>query len=354
VIAIIGVLIALLLPAVQAAREAARRSQCSNNLRQLGIAIHNFHDANNNLPSGMKKIHTHTTPALSTNQHKFGTLLRLCPYMEQQPLYEAFVAKTDAISYENWPSIAVGKTLRGLVCPSSSGEIPIAAIGNTGRNNYNVVYGDIVVKGSVANAGNGDTVACPRGFFDIKYSDKELAGVSDGLSNTIAMSERVGLKAARQQYFSTNPKAGTVLVVPDASNTWATETNAVTPNQCITAQKESSATAAGNSPGIQWANGDVSVNGLMTVLSPNMACCAGDNWGGKLVLNTPSSNHAGGVNCLFGDGSVHMISDSINTLTAGESTTSAILKHDQEGGRSKWGVWGALGSAIGGEPDQIP
>jgi prepilin-type processing-associated H-X9-DG protein len=345
VIAIIGVLIALLLPAVQAAREAARRSQCSNNLRQLGLAIHGFHDANNNLPSGMKNIHTNISVK---EQHNFGTLLHLCPYMEQQQLYDAFVAQTNAHCYANWPTVAVGRTLRGLVCPSSAGEVPISGSGSAGRNNYHVVYGDIAIQGGTANAYNGNVVHCPRGFFGLKYSQKELAAISDGLSNTIAMSERVGVKAAPAQYSSTNPKVGSVYI-----SAW-TDAYAATPDQCITAQRNATAAAASNSPGMQWANGYTSVNGLMTVLSPNMACCSGPAYGDRLLLNTPSSNHTGGVNCLFGDGSVHMISDSINTLTAGESTTSAILKHDQEGGRSKWGVWGALGSAIGGEPDQIP
>ncbi|MDR1291334.1 MAG: DUF1559 domain-containing protein, partial [Planctomycetaceae bacterium] len=343
VIAIIGVLIALLLPAVQAAREASRRAKCSSNIRQLGIAIQNFHDSYNRLPAGLQNVHTPTS-ITNSNQHKFGTLLVLCPFFEQQALYDAFANKADAYSYGNWPAVAVNLTLSGLVCPSNSGEVPMAGQSYYGRNNYNVVYGDVLVKGGTANASNNTRVDCPRGFFGLKYSYKEFSGISDGLSNTIAMSERVGLKAAHNQYSSTNPKAGTVLIT-----TW-TDSYAATRLQCITDQKSTTATAAGNSPGIQWANGDVSVNGLMTILPPNMACCVGTNYGTGLILNTPSSQHPGGVNCLFGDCSVHMISESINALTPGQSDLTAILKHDQESGTSHWGVWGALGSAIGNEP----
>jgi prepilin-type N-terminal cleavage/methylation domain-containing protein/prepilin-type processing-associated H-X9-DG protein len=343
VIAIIGVLIALLLPAVQAAREASRRAKCSSNLRQLGLAIHNFHDSNNKLPSGMYKIHSGTT----VPSHKFAALLQLCPYFEQGALYDEFVNKTDAINYEKWPAIATNLTLSGLVCPSNSGEVPIAACNYAGRNNYAIVYGDVIVGGGSADADNATPVHCPRGFLGLKYSFKELAGISDGLSNTIAMSERVGLKASRSQYFPVNPKAGTALI-----SAWNNDSATATRQQCLTAQAATS--AAGNSIGIQWANGDISVNGLMTVMPPNSASCAGKDWGDALILNTPSSSHPGGVNCLFGDGSVHLINNSINAITTGQSDSTNILKHTDEGGISHWGIWGALGSAIGSESASVP
>jgi prepilin-type processing-associated H-X9-DG protein len=291
----------------------------------------------------MQKIHTSVT---NGNQYKFGILLVLCPFFEQQALYDAFVNKTDAISYANWPAVATNLTLSGLVCPSNSGEVQIASA-YYGRNNYMVVYGDVLVKGGTANAGNDSRVDCPRGFLGLKNSFKEFSGISDGLSNTIAMSERVGCKAATC-YSSTNPKAGTVLITA-----W-TDSYAATRLQCITAQKSTTATATAGMTGSQWANGDASGCGLMTILPPNMACCGGANYGTGLILNTPSSQHPGGVNCLFGDCSVHMISESINALTPGQTDSTAILKHDQESGTSHWGVWGALGSAVGNEAASIP
>jgi type II secretory pathway pseudopilin PulG len=207
VIAIIGILIALLLPAVQAAREAARRMQCTNNLKQLGLAIHNYHDTNNGFPSGMSSIHK---TIVNEDQHRFATLLKLCPYMEQQGIYDAFVSKTDAISYDNWPADAANLTLPGLICPTNSGEVPFVACGsgNAGRNSYHVMYGDVVM----ANGNSSSVMHCPRGFFGLRYSFKGMGAISDGLSNTMAMSERVGLAAARSQYSSATPKKGTVLI----------------------------------------------------------------------------------------------------------------------------------------------
>ncbi len=81
VIAIIAILIALLLPAVQAAREAARRLQCVNNLKQIGLAVHQYHDANNSFPPGQ---------LLYVNWRDISALVSLLPYLEQQPLYSAF------------------------------------------------------------------------------------------------------------------------------------------------------------------------------------------------------------------------------------------------------------------------
>ena len=83
VIAIIGILVALLLPAVQAAREAARRMQCSNNLKQLGLALHNYHDVHKNFPYG---TNPHIDPAWMTQYSKGSNLTKLWPFMEQNAL----------------------------------------------------------------------------------------------------------------------------------------------------------------------------------------------------------------------------------------------------------------------------
>src|SRR5690242_4084853 len=96
VIAIIGVLIALLLPAVQAAREAARRAQCINNMKQLGIALHNYHSANNSFPVGfLYPQPSQTYPGVPALHYRWSVLAQLTPYLEQTSVYNALNM--------NWP-----------------------------------------------------------------------------------------------------------------------------------------------------------------------------------------------------------------------------------------------------------
>ena len=135
VIAIIGILIALLLPAVQAAREAARRSQCTNNLKQIGLGLHNYHDAFKTFPSAGWGANQHTnatTVAPPDNQKKGSNgLATLLPYMEQQPVYNLLDFRQN---FTNWagnnPGTLVGDAgtngnaaaseteLSGFLCPS--------------------------------------------------------------------------------------------------------------------------------------------------------------------------------------------------------------------------------------------
>src|SRR5690242_16965713 len=110
VIAIIAVLIALLLPAVQAAREAARRAQCVNNLKQLGIALHNFHDVNSLLPSSDR-------PSGATPLPRIAGITFMLPFMEQANLYNAYNQATNWSSPIN--STVVLSKINTLVCPSS-------------------------------------------------------------------------------------------------------------------------------------------------------------------------------------------------------------------------------------------
>jgi prepilin-type N-terminal cleavage/methylation domain-containing protein/prepilin-type processing-associated H-X9-DG protein len=121
VIAIIGVLVALLLPAVQAAREAARRMQCANNLKQIGLALHNYHDAQRTFPMA---YFVYLDPA--TGNINVGTWgVMVLPYMEQQPLYDRYDARVPA-AFELGPvgeaNIAVIQTpLPVYMCPSAPG-----------------------------------------------------------------------------------------------------------------------------------------------------------------------------------------------------------------------------------------
>ncbi|MDR2705249.1 MAG: DUF1559 domain-containing protein [Planctomycetaceae bacterium] len=203
VIAIIGVLIALLLPAVQAAREAARRMSCSNKLKQLGIALHNYHDICQTFPpEGWSSDHQS-----STTRRRAGVFCRLLPFMEQSALYEQVEWYVDSNSGKN---VAVGNTrMNGLLCPSSmaihvtANNASGAGVALTPENNcpdwYTTHY--------YANAGAVRASSPPdlpftymtaggnsygnRGWTGISYVDSRVtfASVTDGSSNSIAFHE---------------------------------------------------------------------------------------------------------------------------------------------------------------------
>src|SRR5213596_361748 len=118
VIAIIGALIALLLPAVQAAREAARRSQCTNNLKQLGLATHGYADTHGVMPMGSFKMSPPPSGDPCKGGHEAGVFIAILPYLEQGPLFNAFNSN---VHYETAPnSTVVGTGLSVLWCPSDS------------------------------------------------------------------------------------------------------------------------------------------------------------------------------------------------------------------------------------------
>ena len=242
VIAIIGMLIALLLPAVQAAREAARRMQCSNNLKQLGLALHNHHDTFNAFPVGsviqQKGAYYYRPGTGGTNWNyqygRLGLITSLLPYMEQAALYEACLVSrcsnagdcvpgSDTNTYTGTGVLVDDRTdqpwhkqIPGLVCPSDGGPRQgsgSSITGNTdarnGRNNYMASSGDwpemdwYGARTSAADLLNNlnQYIKNRRGAFSgaVFYmneqplfvtSGKSMGGISDGTSNTIAFAEK--------------------------------------------------------------------------------------------------------------------------------------------------------------------
>jgi len=332
VIAIIGILIALLLPAVQAAREAARRSQCVNNLKQLGLAHHNYADTHRTFV-----FRKGGTAAATWNASRLSGFIPLLPFLEQAPMYQRIQAGETAASAPPggpppWNVWAVWDTApRNLSCPSDPG----ATNPTTKDNNYAFCVGD-----SVANIRDATQL---RGLFATNRCTR-MADVTDGLSNTIMMSER--LKAnfdpvtavAGQILHVRGTKLGIAAIetMPGACRS-ETDGRYFTPGQVK------------GRAGSRWTDGQPDWTGFNTILPPNGPSCNNDtNASGDSVslVIPPSSLHPGGVNCLLADGSVHFISDTIDTGNLGAAPVTS--------GASPYGVWGRLGSKDGGEVVAVP
>jgi len=351
VIAIIGILVALLLPAVQAAREAARRMQCSNSLKQLGLALHNYHDTYKTFPP--RKGGTSSPPfnggsRAEQNGERLSAFVMLLPFYEQTALADQIKAgdptgtRYTGGTYGGAPIAAPGGPCAWcdtwtpfrfapsmLQCPSDT--TIFNAPTRTQRNNYGFSVGDHI--GAVLNA---TTV---RGVFALRLGCP-IAEILDGTSNTLAMSERLKANFGISTVVAKQVRDGHGL----GSNFSQILT---TPGFCLTRSDGThflAGTPVKGHWGALWTDGQVERVGITTVLAPNSPGCVSDNNGnadsaGSIV--PPSSNHPGGVMGAMADGSVRFISETIDTgnLAAAPMTN----------GPSPYGVWGAMGSKAGGE-----
>lgn len=183
VIAIIGVLIALLLPAVQQAREAARRMQCQNNLKQLGLALHNHHDTYQKFPT------------FSAGTPNISYVVHLLPFIEQNNLYELFPRNSSGLIHITDSNDVRGRNLiDSLLCPS--GVIRTSTYSGQSDSYTNHYYGVLGPKGQNAQTGTdyeldtlgGQGGASLQGFFQWK-KNLRFADITDGTSNTLAIGE---------------------------------------------------------------------------------------------------------------------------------------------------------------------
>jgi prepilin-type N-terminal cleavage/methylation domain-containing protein/prepilin-type processing-associated H-X9-DG protein len=262
VIAIIAILIGLLLPAVQKVREAAARMQCSNNLKQIGLGLHNYHDTYTTLPSGFYPSGTFSIT---------GWQLQLLPFLEQQNLYnqcysylQANPSNTDTNAFP-----AAGFSMKMYTCPS-----------NTRPTTFN--YGGVVYELASYMGNTGTTSNNPISGDGVLYSGSHvrLTDITDGTSNTIAVGER--------------PSTG------DMYWGWGFSPYG-------TGAGDGDTVLGSQDAALAVTFGDVATNvGLQQPQQPN----------GTAEIDGAHfwSFHTGGVNFLYCDGSVHFLPYSANSV----------------------------------------
>jgi len=348
VIAIIAVLISLLLPAVQSAREAARRAQCTNNLKQIGLALHNYHTANNSFPPGASAsrnpVNTGDGGDLCINWMGWSAQALMLSYLEAAPIYNAINFSFDPISYVSYPynETLTNTRLASYLCPSD---------GLAGTQFINSYYAS---EGTTFLAG-GDLFAQRPGCSGSKSTGvfyygqaTGLQSMTDGSSNTVAYGEGlVGTGDARPQRWVTGVDVDSLgsqanydawsLVPPGQQPPGPTMSTILqTCSQVFATAKQ--ANGLSSNRGWYWAWGAEAQTLFNTIVPPSSTQF---QWGhcrfgcqpcdtvyasDHANLTNATSNHPGGANVLLGDGSVRFVKSSIAIST-----------------------WWALGTKAGGE-----
>ena len=315
VIAIIAVLSALLLPAVQQAREAARRTQCKNNLKQLGLALHNYHDVFRVFPfrsgGGVQAggMNDAFDQMFTSNMSGLGTIL---PYIDQAPRYNSIAAlPQSARAWDGNPLYS--QDIPGYICPS---DIPVGGVSG-GRNNYRFCAGDWGKRHREARDAlqwGGENPI--RGIFGVD-SKISIAQVLDGTSNTVMMSERCqGIGDRRNELISGvgTPSMNDGVVDPltpgNQANmdTLAALCNSTVTNGVYTNFYQSEL------PGQRWIDGGYFYVGFSTLIQPNGASCMDAGWDRNHNVMAATSRHTGLVHALMADGSVKGASSNIDRL----------------------------------------
>jgi prepilin-type N-terminal cleavage/methylation domain-containing protein/prepilin-type processing-associated H-X9-DG protein len=312
VIAILGILIALLLPAVQKAREAANRIKCTSNLKQLGLAMHQYHDVEGMFPPGLEQKVGPNYPKVPADLFRWSVHSKLLPYVEQtnisnsldllDPLFTDYNLTVDSQNV-----LGVSQTVKLFLCPSDWG-IPFVPVvfgqpdPKFGPTNY------VACIGSGANGGpriNADGIC----FTDSKV---RISDITDGTSNTALMSE--GLLGM----------GGNELPQPPTPSQLPRVYAYLYTNQPLTPSLCQGTTDWATNGQSKWADGEVYCTLYDHGYPPNSSQwdCVGLQYNWKAAR----SNHPGGVNLLLADGSVRFVGNSVDLNT-----------------------WHALGSRAGGE-----
>jgi len=360
VIAIIAVLIALLLPAVQAAREAARRAQCTNNLKQIGLAMHNYHQSSGTFPQGQSRAASAIGYAGGyAGWTEWSAQAEMLGYVEQNPLYNSinfsfcggygygmlanitawtaviptFLCPSDINADKNGPPVSSVATAQGWgnsVWPPATNNYR-GSIGTT-TSVYGWSTGYACCQPDPFNfGGTGSAVIPPfsTGLF-VYWVSFGIRDCTDGTSNTIAYAESLTGTNTNDFTRLNNTNNNSVVGVTAAAFAEVADASAGNNYQkiilpalqtCMTAYKAgNSNTQLSNVNGNRWGWGAMSITLFNTVAPPNYsfnvcrdscpACGPDDS-----IFSNAQSSHPGGVNVLMGDGSSRFIKNSISPQT---------------------------------------
>jgi len=405
VIAIIGVMVGLLLPAVQSAREAARRMSCGNNAKQLGLGLHNYHAAFNSLPihgTGPTNEWRNTanlstaTDGTGFTRLELSYLVGLLPFVEQQAIWEvvsnpavipnpnnpstpfrfpAFGPRPSTIQYTPWAT-----DIPTFRCPSD----PNYGLPALGRTNYAACVGDGMYQMHIGvnfhpNQMASGSATGPwfygtheptmlrarcglRGAF-VPRKSMNFNEIIDGLSNTIAVAEiatDTGLGTANTAT-GVPQDIRTIAAFSASSNHLLILNNPKLCEPRLDPTRPKFWLPGGNFSGLdnrrgyRWADYLPILTQVNTILPPNSELCWNNNSNEFFGVAPPSSFHQGGCHIVLCDGSVKFITDSIEagnprspTVYCNYSTSANVTNGVESpvpvGSQSPYGIWGALGT----------
>jgi prepilin-type N-terminal cleavage/methylation domain-containing protein len=302
VIAIIGILVALTLPAIQSAREATRRTQCLNNLHQLGIALTNYESTNKHFPVGSESKAWAAAPGHAHTFYRWSALAHLTPYLENTAIYKSLDLSIPLYTDNNYQIAEVNKRavatlVPELLCPSDSRQ---AVATGFGPSNY------------MTSTGSGTDGGSPfdtNGLFYIN-SQVKIKQITDGLSTTIAFSESL---------LGTGPESFADRRLANNQTTYVFLPSIVP----ITESARDAGTIFNftNRRNFSWANGEYRTTLYNHYYTPNsdQIDCISQLFGGTDDKRFTSygwhgarSNHVAGVNVIRADGSGHYVTDDID------------------------------------------